>query len=133
MCIIHVHVLHLCHNNYVINVLYCIVKIELGLPWPHCIKSSLIVMCNFLQTLPLVLSLRTVILQTFVHPYEDWKANYTESLVMLTLVILLALGNTSPLVASTRNMEQFTLWPLLYLPVIVGAGYVLILIAYTAW
>ena len=52
---------------------------------------------------------------------------------MATLVVILGLGNTSPLVDRTRNLEQFTLWPLFYLPVIVGAIYVLVLFTYLLW
>ena len=71
------------------------------------------------QVVPLVLSIVTFVAQTFIHPYRNTVANYTESLLFLWLVCLLGLGNTTAL---QDDIGEKPVWPdaLLYIPVAVG-------------
>ena len=75
---------------------------------------------SLLQSLPLLLTVVILSMHSFVHPYKSRVANYSESLVMLVLVIILALGNTTVLVEATTDVKKFTLAPLLFLPILVG-------------
>ena len=74
----------------------------------------------FTQVMPLVVSLIIFLLQFYFHPYEDVRANYVESSLLLLLILLLVLGNTSVVMNRARSNEYFTLWPIFYLPVLVG-------------
>ena len=75
----------------------------------------------------------TFILQFYIHPYEDVKANYLESFVLFVLVVLLGLGSTTVLVRVAVSSSTFTLWPLFYLPVVVGVVVATIYILYHVW
>ena len=78
------------------------------------------IVCNvFLQVVPLILSIIILCAHTYVKPYTSRIANYTEMLVLLTLVILLSLGSVNEL--KDIRSEQLTLWPVLFLPVMIGA------------
>jgi hypothetical protein len=86
------------------------------------------------QIIPLLLTLMLFIVQFYIHPYEDAKANYLESFVLFSLVIFLGLGSTTSLVrASHFHSNNFTLWPLFYLPLVVGAVVATIYIVYQTW
>ena len=74
------------------------------------------------------------LVQFYLHPYEDKIANYLESFVLLVLVVLLGLGNTTVLVDTVDGSQRyFTLLPLYYLPVLVGGVTAFIYIAYQIW
>ena len=89
-----------------------------------------------LQFVPLVLSLILLVTQTVAHPYKNKLANHLETFSLLVLVVLLALGNTTPIIIGT-NMDNlrdvFTLWPLFFLPVAVGAIVAVIYFGYQIW
>ena len=73
-------------------------------------------------------------MQFYLHPYEDRIANYLESFVLLVLVVLLGLGNTTVLVDTVDNSQRyFTLLPVYYLPVLVGGVMTVVYIAYQIW
>lgn len=72
--------------------------------------------------------------QFYLHPYEDRIANYLESFVLLVLVVLLGLGNTTVLVDTVDDSQRyFTLLPLYYLPVLVGGVMAVVYVAYHVW
>lgn len=84
--------------------------------------------------MPLLLSLVLFIVQFYIHPYEDAKANYLESFVLFSLVVFLGLGSTTSLIeVSHFHSKNFTLWPLFYLPLAVGAVVATLYIAYQTW
>lgn len=60
-------------------------------------------------------------------------ANYMESFVLLVLVVLLGLGNTTVLIEAVDDGRHFTLLPLYYLPVFVGFVTVVSFIVYQLW
>ena len=68
-------------------------------------------------------------IQFFIHPYESAVANYLESFYLLVLVVLLGLGNTPVLLETVK----FTLWPLFYLPIVVGLVVVAVCMGYIVW
>ncbi len=78
--------------------------------------------CSFLiiQVVPLVVSLLIFMLQFYFHPYENISANYVESSLLLLLILVLALGNTTLVINRASIDQHFTLWPIFYLPVLVG-------------
>lgn len=47
-------------------------------------------------------------------------ANITEAFCLTVLVIVLCLGDTTHLVTLAIRDSNFTVWPLFYLPVVVG-------------
>lgn len=67
------------------------------------------------QVVPLVLAIAIFVVQTMIHPYRSQVANYTESVLFLWLVCLLALGNTTELQTGRHDR-----WPdaFLYIPVV---------------
>ena len=72
--------------------------------------------------------------QFYLHPYKDRIANYLESFVLLVLIVLLGLGNTTVLVDSVDNSQRyFTLLPLYYLPVLVGGVTAVVYVTYQIW
>ena len=75
------------------------------------------------------------IIQFYIHPYEDTKANYLESFVLFSLVVFLGLGSTMSLVRASHfhSNNNFTLWPLFYLPLAVGAVVTTSYIVYQIW
>ena len=86
----------------------------------------------FLQFVPLILSLILLGLQMAVQPYENKWANAAETFALLWLVILLALGNTTPIIIASKELEKFTLWPVFFLPVAIGGCVFIAYIAYRA-
>ena len=87
----------------------------------------------FSQVVPLFLSVFFFMVQFYLHPYKDASANYMESFVLLVLVVLLGLGNTTLVVDTVNNNGRFTLWPIYYLPVLVGGVATTIYIVYHIW
>ena len=86
------------------------------------------------QTLSLSLALGLLVLQSTIHPYKNLIANYLESSILLCLVVVLALGNTTPLVQlAVRQQTDFTLWPLFYLPVLAVVIVLATLPVYALW
>ena len=75
---------------------------------------------SLIQVAPLVVALLIFLLQFYFHPYEDVRANYVESSLLLLLILLLALGNTTLVINRASSDEHFTLWPIFYLPVLIG-------------
>lgn len=101
----------------------------------HVINSILI---NFnkiiLQIVPLFLSVIFFLVQFYLHPYEDRISNYLESFVLLVLVVLLGLGNTTVLVDTVDDSQRyFTLLPLYYLPVLVGGVTAVAYVVHHIW
>ena len=86
-----------------------------------------------MQTIPLLLFLMLFIIQFYSHPYEDVTANYLESFVLFILVVLLGLGSTTALIRAANLRSNFTLWPVYYLPVFVGAVVAAIYVSYQIW
>lgn len=78
---------------------------------------------------PLVLCITIFVLQTVIHPYKNKLANYTESFLFLWLVGLLSLANTTAL----QNNPMKELWPLLYIPVMLGAIVLFACIGFVIW
>lgn len=91
-------------------------------------RQSLI--STILQFIPLVLSLVLLFLQMTAQPYKDKWANTAETFTLFCLVALLALGNTTPVIIASRQLPEFTLWPLFFLPVAVGG---VLAIAFTTY
>ena len=64
----------------------------------------------------------------FVYPYKDRISNHVESFVLLVLITVLMLGNTTAVVESTRDHEK-DFYPLLFVPIyiagLLGACYVI--------
>ena len=86
---------------------------------------------TLLQVVPLFLSIIFFLVQFYLHPYEDRIANYLESFVLLVLVVLLGLGNTTVLVDNVDDSQRYyALLSLYYLPVLVGGVTTVIYIAY---
>ena len=73
------------------------------------------------------------IVQFYTHPYDDVIANYLESFVLFVLVILLSLGSTTAVVRASLNQPIFTLWPLFYLPILVGGIVAIAFATYQTW
>ena len=93
-----------------------------------------LMLINFsLQFVPLILSLILLGLQMAVYPYESKWANAAETFALLWLVILLALGNTTPIIIASKDLDNFTLWPLFFLPVAIGGCVFIAYIAYKIW
>ena len=89
-----------------------------------------------LQFVPLVLSLILLVTQTVARPYKNKLANHFETFSLLVLVVLLTLGNTTPIIMGTNMAslkDEFTLWPLFFLPVVVGAVVAVIYFGYRIW
>ncbi len=74
------------------------------------------------QFVPLILCLVLLVLQTIVLPYTNRWANVAEIFTLSWLVILLALGNTTSIVIASKELYNFTLWPIFFTPVVIGAG-----------
>ena len=86
-----------------------------------------------MQAVPLVLSLLIFLLQFYLHPYKDTRANYMESFVLLVLVVLVGLGNTTSQVDAANDSSHFTLWPIYYIPVIIGGVATIVYAIYQIW
>ena len=74
----------------------------------------------FFQTVPLSIAGVLLAIQWFTQPYKDCMANITEAFCLTVLVIVLCLGDATHLVTLAIGDPNFTLWPLFYLPVMVG-------------
>ena len=74
----------------------------------------------FFQTVPLSIAGVLLAIQWFTQPYKDRMANITEAFCLTVLVIVLCLGDATHLVTLAIGDPNFTLWPLFYLPVMVG-------------
>ena len=72
-------------------------------------------------------------IQFYVHPYEDVKANYLESFILFVLVVILGFGSTTALIRAGFIHTNFTMWPLFYLPVVVGAVVATIYVLFQIW
>ncbi len=83
-----------------------------------------------MQFVPLILSLMLLVLLITALPYKSKWANAAEIFVLFCLVALLALGNTTPVIIESKELEHFTLWPLFFLPVAVGGVVFVVKIAY---
>ena len=83
-----------------------------------------------LQFVPLLLSLILLVLQMATQPYQNKWSNVAETFALFWLVLLLALGNTTPIIIASKELEHFTLWPLFFLPVAIGGS---VFIGYVAY
>lgn len=59
-------------------------------------------------------------IQWFIQPYKDYKANLAEAFCLAVLVILLSIGDSNDFVILATGIHNFALWPVFYLPVVVG-------------
>lgn len=91
---------------------------------------TLVVLTPGYTFVPLTLSLILLVLQMAVWPYKNKWANIAEAFSLSWLAFLLALGNTTPIILASKALENFTLWPLFFLPVAIGGG---VFIGYIVW
>ena len=86
-----------------------------------------------LQTIPLSLASVILAIQWFIQPYKDRKANLAEAFCLTVLVILLCLGDSNNLITLVTGLSNFTLWPVFYLPVVVGFVCLFVIITKGIW
>ena len=101
--------------------------------WYRSHVAWLTLILSYTQTVPLFLLVLFFLVQFYFHPYEDTMANYMESFVLLVLVVLLGLGNTTVLIEVVDDGRYFTLLPLYYFPALVGFVTAVAFIAYQVW
>ena len=110
------------HNSYLVTYTY-----------GNLLCSHYSILVPPFQAVPLVVSVMVFVVQFFAHPYKNNIANYSELLVNLMLVIILALGNTTVLISAVGSVKTFTLWPPFYLPVFCGGVVAVIWVIYKVW
>jgi len=72
-------------------------------------------------------------IQWFIQPYKDHKASLAEAFCLTVLVILLCLGDSNNLITLVTGLSNFTLWPVFYLPVVVGFVCLFVIITKGIW
>ena len=71
-------------------------------------------------------------IQWFIQPYKDRMANIAEALCLSILVVVLCIGDTNDIVSLAMG-HYIRLWPVFYLPVVVGFVCLCVVIGKEIW